>query len=420
MNHEWLSEAAMAAAYQVGGTRGLVALKTLVMAATIAVIARRIRGASPIVSATVMTVAIVGALPLSGTVRPQIWSALCLALLVPILTLEPPTRTRTGASFLLFGVWANLHGGWITGGATLALHVAIRVIRAPHDALAWLGLGVGSLLATLCNPYGVGLWRFLATTVRPSRPDITEWQPFSVQEPAIVWVSIVGTLLALLFVAQRRETRPPIEITAVVLLLVAAGLRVSRVAPLMCPAAIALLAPWIRAASGNAGRLTVPTTAAAVLLVPAALAIGAARTPVSHVMNCLAIKDVWMPDLAAAAQLKGVSGKLWTPFTWGEYAIWHFGPALRVSIDGRRETVYSDTVIDLNRAAEHGDAQALERMAALGTDYVWLPSTRAAARAWLEGHGYRVDLDTGASFIAARDALPRIGGGKPPLGACFP
>ena len=57
-------------------------------------------------------------------------------------------------------------------------------------------------------------------------------------------------------------------------------------------------------------------------------------------MNCLAIKDVWMPDLAAAAQLKGLSGNLWTSFDWGEYAIWHFGPVLRVSIDGRRETVY--------------------------------------------------------------------------------
>ena len=67
-------------------------LKTLVMAGAIAVIARRMRGASPIVSAAVMTVAIVGALPLSGTVRPQIWSALCLALLVPILTLELTCR----------------------------------------------------------------------------------------------------------------------------------------------------------------------------------------------------------------------------------------------------------------------------------------------------------------------------------------
>jgi hypothetical protein len=30
------------------------------------------------------------------------------------------------------------------------------------------------------------------------------------------------------------------------------------------------------------------------------------------------------------------------PFNWGEYAIWQLGPRVRVSMDGRRETVYPD------------------------------------------------------------------------------
>ncbi|OQX16091.1 MAG: hypothetical protein BWK80_40465, partial [Desulfobacteraceae bacterium IS3] len=33
------------------------------------------------------------------------------------------------------------------------------------------------------------------------------------------------------------------------------------------------------------------------------------------------------------------------PFTWGEYAIWKLYPDCKISIDGRFETVYSDTVI---------------------------------------------------------------------------
>ena len=421
VNHEWLSEAAMGAAYHLGGSAGLVVLKMLVIAGAIAVIAWRMRGASPVVSATVMTLAIVGALPLSGTVRPQIWSALGLALLVPVLTLEPRTPARAAGAVMLFGIWANLHGGWITGGAALALHALIRTVRGPKHALTWLGLGFGCLLATLGNPYGSGLWRFLATTVRASRPDVTEWQPFSLHEPLIMWVSIAAPLLALALLARRRETRPPVETVAVVLLFVAAGLRVSRVAPLICPAALALLAPWIRAAWGNLGRFSAPTSGAAmVLLLPAALALAAVVSPVSQVMRCLPVKDSWIPDLTAAAQLNGLSGNLWTTFDWGEYAIWHFGPALRVSIDGRRETVFSEAVIQLNRAAEHGDRAALARMASLGTDYVWLPSTRTDARAWLEANGYRVDVDTGLSFIAARSELPRVRGGKPTLAACFP
>jgi hypothetical protein len=33
-----------------------------------------------------------------------------------------------------------------------------------------------------------------------------------------------------------------------------------------------------------------------------------------------------------------------TMFNWGEFAIWHLGPRVKVSIDGRRETVYSEEV----------------------------------------------------------------------------
>ena len=164
VNHEWLSEAAMAAAYQadaIGRTRGAenAGRRRRNCGHRLAPARREPGGVG-----RVLTVAIVGALPLSGTVRPQIWSALALALLMPVLTLEPPTAARAGGTAVLFGIWANLHGGWITGGAALALHALLRAVRAPKHAVKWMGLGLGCLLATFGNPYGIGLWRFLATT----------------------------------------------------------------------------------------------------------------------------------------------------------------------------------------------------------------------------------------------------------------
>jgi len=50
----------------------------------------------------------------------------------------------------------------------------------------------------------------------------------------------------------------------------------------------------------------------------------------------------------AIALLKdsGVSGNLVIPFGWGEYALWHLGPRIKVSIDGRRETVYPEKVFN--------------------------------------------------------------------------
>ena len=37
-----------------------------------------------------------------------------------------------------------------------------------------------------------------------------------------------------------------------------------------------------------------------------------------------------------------IRGNVAVPFDWGEYVLWHLGPAIKVSIDGRRETIYSD------------------------------------------------------------------------------
>ena len=42
VNHEWLSEAAMAGAYRIGGTIGLVALKAAILGGVLALLARRL------------------------------------------------------------------------------------------------------------------------------------------------------------------------------------------------------------------------------------------------------------------------------------------------------------------------------------------------------------------------------------------
>src|SRR5205823_2234256 len=55
-----------------------------------------------------------------------------------------------------------------------------------------------------------------------------------------------------------------------------------------------------------------------------------------------------MPEREAAdfVASNDLHGRVLVWFDWGEYVIWHFSPRLRVSIDGRRETVYSDRLID--------------------------------------------------------------------------
>jgi hypothetical protein len=110
-----------------------------------------------------------------------------------------------------------------------------------------------------------------------------------------------------------------------------------------------------------------------------------------------------------------------TWFDWGEYAIWHFGPKLRVSIDGRRETVYSEAVLDQQRRLAYGDPAALASVQAVSPEYAWLPQGHTdRAKPWFASHGYRIDVNTPLSFIAVRQDLPPVLPVAAGAAPCFP
>jgi hypothetical protein len=90
-----------------------------------------------------------------------------------------------------------------------------------------------------------------------------------------------------------------------------------------------------------AGRVEVtPTFAPAV---PLAMAVVLGIFGFRH-LTTIRVDETF--PVAAVAKLKagGASGNMVVPFDWGEYVIWHLGPRVKVSIDGRRETVYPDAV----------------------------------------------------------------------------
>jgi hypothetical protein len=299
--------------------------------------------------------------------------------------------------------------------------------RLKPDATGFeIGIALtAGLAATLLNPYGWRLWSFLVTTVRPSR-NIGEWRPVWEQNgdltSALIWAVIVSVIVVPTILRRRSSISwagaLPVAWLGVMSLFVA------RLVPLFGEVALLGLA--------GAWRLTEPLIlgqaqdergAISHHIVDAiALAAIAGFNLVSET-RCLPITpDTWTPDLQAASALASPSaqGRLVLPFNWGEYAIWHFGPRLRVSIDGRRETVYSDRVVETQSAAAHGLPDGLDYLKHTRPEYVWLSSTAGApAAVWLKANGYRVDVDTGTSFIAARTDLSPLATAAP-MPACFP
>jgi hypothetical protein len=421
INHEWLSELLFGLAYRAGGVLGLTLLKSAILGIAFLLMASWTNETKPEFRGWLLATCFVGLVPIAATVRPQLWTILGLALLGSMLS----GRMSLGWVPLVFAAWANMHGGWIVGVGVTALWVAGRVLdlRALKPALPAFGALGASVAATLANPYGWGLWAFLLETVRLSRPDISEWRPYweAVKPEYFVLWPLSAAVLVVALATQWRLLTWARLLPALWLMI--NGLFVRRLAPLG-----GILTLYCVAEAWSA-RTQPDLSGAAALNRPLARRVIDAITVAAIVVpmmasqsRCLALKDTWVPDVAAASALDdpNLRGRLVVPFDWGQFAIWHWGPRLRVSMDGRRETVYSQQTISRHGDMVAGRPEGLEYLARVSPEYVWMGGKpESPFGRWLLSHGYHVDVQTPRSFIATRGDLPPVKPG-PPRASCFP
>jgi hypothetical protein len=424
INHEWLSELAMGAAYRAGGSLGLVLLKAALVSGALAVVLSALSGAWPLASIVLLIIVAWGSAPQTFTLRPQLWTLVGLCVLCRLLITVPRPWWLIGVP-LLFALWVNLHGGWLVGAGLLAVWTGVRLFRPTASRALIISVAVLSALGTLVNPYGWGMWQFLASTVRLSRP-ISEWQPLSptplrVTIPYMLVLTVAGLCVA-------SKNRPTVDRLAMIALLALAAVRIGRLAPLWVPVTIILMSPTVIAWSSNIPRQWwtghVPSRAAARLTaIPILCAAVASGYQVNRLGRCISIRGDWTPDRIAGRALSeaAVSGTMVTWFDWGEYALWHLSPALRISLDGRRETVYSDEVLAQHDELYEGTPAGIAYLQRLNPTYVWVPASLTRLRDGLGAHGYRLDVQTQKSFVAVRSDQPelRLTAGLPQT-ECFP
>jgi hypothetical protein len=408
--HEWLGGTVMALAYRQAGPLGLQLLKAALGAALFGLLWAELRRVTFVWRWTGLALAAAGLLPLLGTVRPQLWSALGVVIVTRVLLSS--SRGILLALPPIFALWANLHGGWIVGGAIMAIFTMCSFIR--QDSRRWLLLitGLVSLIATLATPYGVTLWSFLAETVRSSRRDIAEWQPMwrAGWDSVALWIATV-----VLFVFSVRRYGVPLATAIVAIVLALAAAMVNRISPLFMIVVVSLLArQWPREAASvpfHIQRTIVDGLAVAVAV--AVLVVMRAPQP------CIALQSTFALDTVAAEALRGRSGRLVTFFDWGEYALWQFGPALQVSIDGRREAIYREATLRAQQEIAEGTPLGLKTLEQMQADYVWLPAW-SPVRTWLQSHGYRMDIVSDRSFVATRSDHPPLQEWRGQSSGCFP
>jgi hypothetical protein len=423
LNHEWLSEVQMAIAYTAGGVVGLALLKAILACVTLGIIWKSLDGASLAARVVVLVLVVFGTIHMTSTLRPQLWTFASMAILCWALV-NPYSRWRRALP-LVFALWANLHGGFVVGLGVLGVWAAMDVVTRPATAKHWVVIVSASVLATLVTPYGWTLWEFIARTVRMTR-DIDEWRSLW-GTPFLNWVPWFAGVAATIWAASRRSIvwLPAIAVLA---MLAWSSARVMRIESIFVESSAILLSPLIvrrwpaRLASLPKERSNAEPIVALAMF--AALGAGAGWIA-SKSLPCLPILGDWAPDLESVHLFgANASGRLVTSFNWGEYALWHLGPRVRVSMDGRRETIYSDARIAENDAIVAGTPLGLETLARWNAEYVWLPSTSVVTKNWLVRHGYRLALDGSRSFLAVRGDLPMLqllaGQQTPGWRPCFP
>jgi hypothetical protein len=379
VNHEWLAEAAMWIAYAAGGAPGLVTLKLLLAAiAGALMLATWTRYQLRFVAREgLLFVVALAAWPQFVSARPQMFSLAMFAWL--LYELEHFRRGSDRALWrlpILFALWVNLHGGWLVGAGVLVIFTAAaavdRAIPARRRARLLIA-GVASALATLINPYGPAMLGFLVDTVRPERADILEWSPITALPPIIVALMSVPIAVGIA-AAWRGGRATPRSSLAICALLAIGALRVARLVGFCGIAVGFLLAPFLICPRGEVfadderPRLAERFTEAAFALATIAMAVALFGRTIS-------MDGEWLPepDAVPAIEAHHLRGRMLTWFNYGEYAIWHLWPEIRVSNDGRRETVYSEKVRQAHSLIYADKPGALEALAQMSPNHVWLP-----------------------------------------------
>jgi hypothetical protein len=315
------------------------------------------------------------------TIRPQTFSLLLFVLIYwcldgwrkrPWLLLIPP---------VLVGLWANLHGafpaGWMLVGCFAAAQVGkivaeemfarpqtamgqrlrSSVVALAKDRAVWLltACFVGSVLATLVNPYGWTIYEYVGVTSnRAKARGIAEWLAPSM-DLLIGWfwlMSMVLTaalLLAGWFKCKRRPTA--IEVVLALLFLTMACLSVRMVVWWLIIAA-PIFASWLAAVWPK------PEAAPAVEKPNTGSALTFAMMVVLAIINIPGLESINPLALATGRTSHRLeyelelaqrhidenaeAGRIFTRFEWGEYWAWRAGPKFQVFMDARIEIIPDD------------------------------------------------------------------------------
>ena len=263
------------------------------------------------------------------------------------------------------------------------------------------------------------------------RPEISEWVPLAfLSLPGLIYLGLLAIGIVALVWSRRHPAPEAIAIFVVAALL---PLIANRHYPLFAMALVVMVGEqiadvwnrWWRTGWSQFGQSRYVATAS----VLASLVLFGLAVPR---FGCIRVDSFYFhfPVRAVALlKLSGVRGNMAVPFDWGEYVIWHLGPGVKVSIDGRRETVYSDESYRQSRDFERGTGNWDALLENSKTDLVLAPNASPTVNLLSKTPGWVPLYQDSLCVIFIRDGfpgLPQIVNSEIPVlpdngdGLCFP
>lgn len=374
LTNQWLGEIPFWLGERWAGLEGIAAVAALVIALTMCCLYRMLLAdGCPWPVAVFWTSQAAMGVSCSWVARPNLFTLLFVLLTSRACILFHENRCHRLVTLWLvplFAVWANVHGGFLAGftvlGATLAMETALALFApqsegrsAARGRAAHLAMLLGAaFLATLCNPYGLSLYRWLFQLLGdPFFMDLhQEWKSPDFHGKGAIRFELLMLLFPFLLAVSRR--RPHLIELGLALLWFHFALTGFRYVPLWVIIAVPLLArcslevPWLqeqarRVLASGEGHTFLAASPKRVSwmgsLLAGVLVLGLARCvegrvarhqpeilPAHALDRFLQLHEEWR-------EKHGRRPVVFHSYDWGGYLTWHGGPYFRNWIDDRNE-----------------------------------------------------------------------------------